>query len=312
MNELAHTPYAEGRTPFSIGLRPLDLAEWIEPDADLGTYLDQKQRLFADRREAVFAEEPDSRAAQAEVLSLLADYLPARFPDIYVREGSRIAVAGTGHIVDLDDADEAPLALASFLVQEDLVLMRPGPEGYRLVAASLCFPSTWSLADKFGRPMRGIHAGVPGWAGKMGQMVDRIFDNLKVDQPVWRLNWSIYPDAELHHPESRDRPHEWFTGDLAPQAFLRVERQTLRRLPETGDILFTIRVHVDPFLAIARHPDAVRLASGLRDQLLAFNEAQLTYKAVLAHRDRIVEALEDIIAERETDSSRETAVIGLK
>jgi Haem-dependent oxidative N-demethylase, alpha subunit-like len=293
MSELAHTPYAGSRTPFSIGLARLDLSDWIEPDERLAAYLAEKRRLFAQKRDGVFGEEADTRDAQAEVLALLADYLPKRFPQTYVREADHIAISGTQEAVDLDRAD-APLATASFLVQEDLVLMRPGPEGYRLVAASLCFPSSWSLAEKFGKPMRAIHDPVPHWAGKMGTLVDRIFDKLKVDQPVWRLNWSIYPDAELHHPESKGAPRDWFSGSLPPRAFVRVERQTLRRLPVSGDILFTIKVCVDPFEALGRHPDGARLAAGLREQILSLDEAQLTYKAMLAHRDRIVEALDKI------------------
>ncbi|WP_436639042.1 heme-dependent oxidative N-demethylase family protein [Microbaculum sp. FT89] len=314
MNELVHTPYAGGRSPFSIGLQPLDLADWIEPDAHLRAHLDEKERLFAASREAVFGEEPDTRTAQAEVLALLADHLPARFPGIYTRDGDHVAIAGTGRTVDLDTG-AAPLLTASRLIQEDLVVMRQGPEGYRLVAASLCFPSSWSLAEKFGRPMSQIHAPVPNWEGKMGQRVDRIFQTLKVDRPVWRLNWSLYPDAELHHPESRERPRDWFSGGgsfggdssgggvsgaIVPSAFIRVERQTLRRLPISGDILFTIRIYVDPLAALARHPEGRSLARSLRDQLLALDEAQAAYKALLEHRGRIVAALEAFIAAPET------------
>ena len=41
-------------------------------------------------------------------------------------------------------------------------------------------------------------------------------------------------------------------GDVeaAARAFIRVERQTLRKLPVTGDILFTIRIHLDPMAAL--------------------------------------------------------------
>ena len=293
MSELAHTPYEGSKKPFSIGLAPLDLTDWIEPDEHLAAHLAEKHRLFDAKRSGVFGEEAGTRDAQAEVLALLVDYLPERYPGIYSRDGDRMVIAGVDEPVDLA-ADEAPLAIASFLVQEDLVLMRPGPDGYRLVAGSLCFPSSWSLAEKFGKPMRDIHGPVPGWEGKMGQLVDRIFDKLKVDQPVWRLNWSIYPDADLHHPESKQLPRDWFSGDAEPEAFVRVERQTLRRLPVSGDILFTIKIHVDPFEALARHPDGARLAAGLREQILSLDEAQLAYKAMSGHRDRIIAALDKI------------------
>lgn len=293
---LAHAPYADGHRPFSIGLAPLDLADWIEPDGRLLADLAEKDRLIADRREIVFAAEPDTAEAQREVLALLLAHLTERFPETWRREpDGTIAVAG-GRSVD-PDAD-APLLAAARLVQEDLVLMRRGPDGWRLTAAALCFPSAWSLTEKFGAGLDGLHARVPGYPGTMAARMGRIFDNLRLEQPVWRLNWSIFPDDALHHPESKGRPRAWFgsADDLAAAAFVRVERQTLRRLPVSGDILFTIRIHVDPVTAFRRHPDGARLATGLRTQLLALDAPGLAYKGLTDHRDRLAEALERITA----------------
>ena len=50
-------------------------------------------------------------------------------------------------------------------------------------------------------------------------------------------------------------------GDVNAHAFIRVERQTLRKLPSSRDILFTIRIHLDPLAVLARHPDRATLAS---------------------------------------------------
>src|SRR6267154_1872178 len=171
---------------------------------------------------------------------------------------------------------------------------RRGADGYVLVAAALCFPSSWSLADKIGRPMIAIHEHVPGYRERLAARIDRIFDNLRVEQPVCRVNWSIYPDADLHHPEPKQRPRNWFaeTGELISRAFVRVERQTLRRLPASGDILFTIKVLVDPLEGLRRHPNGAQLARGLRDQIAALDRDQLAYKSMLEHRDGMVRALD--------------------
>ena len=46
---------------------------------------------------------------------------------------------------------------------------------------------------------------------------------------------------------------------------LRVERQTLRRLPKTGAIIFTIRVYLTPLEQLVKEPDVPgRLASAIR------------------------------------------------
>jgi hypothetical protein len=204
-------------------------------------------------------------------------------------------VIGGTRRVDLGASTPA-LWRAAQLVQDDLVLMRASPRGWRLVAASLCFPSAWSLTEKFRLPMDEIHAHVPHFPGRMGERVARIFDNLKVDQPVWRLNWSIYDDADLHHPESKQGPRAWAgaEGRFGETAFIRVERQTLRRLPASGDILFTIRIYVDPVGLFRTHPRGADLARGLRSQLLGLDDSQLRYKGLIADRDRIAAELDRI------------------
>lgn len=299
----SHTPYDGSARPFSVGLQPLDLADWIEPDARLAEQLDEKERLLAGGGEApVLLAEAGTESAQQEVLDLLAAHLPQRFPGLYRREGEAIRILPAGRTVSLSGDDDIPLGRAARLVQEDLILMRASPDGYRLAAGALCFPSSWSLADKFARPMTAIHETVPGFNdGRMGPMVARIFDNLPVDRPSWRLNWSLYTGLALHRPFPKriaadgTDPHR-LARDEAGGLHVRVERQTLRRLPQSGDILFTIRIHHDPVAAFARHPNGEQLALGLRRQLLELDTAQTAYKGLAADRDAIAEGLARLAA----------------
>lgn len=292
----AHTPYDGTKKPFSVALAPLDLAEWIEPDRRLGEHLTERARLIAEKRDIVLREEEGSRTAQREALELLVAHLLERYPDQYRLEGRTLCVAATRRRFDLDDTSVPPFEIAGHIVADDLLLLTSGPNGYRLVAAVLCFPSAWSLAEKFGQSLDELHAAVPGYPSKLARVMNRIFDNLQVEQPVWRVNWSIYPDEELHHPESKERPRDWFSDpdDLSAQAFIRVERQTLRRLPVSRDLLFTVRIHVDPFEAFRRHPQGAELAAALREQILGLDADQLAYKALTEHRDAVVGALDRI------------------
>ncbi len=296
MPAFAHTPYDGSHKPFTIGMSLLDPTDWIEPDEHLARHLARKDELFAADREIVFREEPETRGAQTEVLALLAEFLPARFPDIWRLGGSRMDILPAGRTIDLA-GDEPPLLIASRLVQEDLCLMRDGPGGYRLAAASLCFPSSWSLTEKFGMTLDGLHDNVPGYPDFLAGRMARIFAHMKVEMPVKRLNWSIYTDDDLHHPQSKTRPRNWFEEEGEFSAFVRIERQTLRRLPVSGDILFTIKIHVDPLEALRAHPEGARLALSLRDDILSMNAGQLAYKALDRGRDRLVRALEAIAGE---------------
>lgn len=289
------TPYDGSSRPFTIGLKPIDPVGWIAPGGDLMDMLAEKDRLNREIPNLVFVEEPDTRQAQAELRDLLADHLVTAQPATYRRQGDHVTVAGFRH-VDLAAPDRAPLLAAADLVADDLVLMRKDASGWRLVAASLCFPSSWTLSEKFGRPLQQIHNPVPGFGEgtRTADVIQRIFDNLQPGQPVIRWNWSLQSDRTLYKPLSslqRDeravaRPPRFADG--AASAFIRVERQTLHKLPVSGDIVFTIRINLDPMLALEAHPDGPRLAAGLAAQLSELDSAQLDYKGFNADRDRLV------------------------
>lgn len=300
-----HVPYDGTSKPFTIGLKPLDLADWIELDASLAAHLAEKRRLYAEIPEKVFVEEPETRAAQQEVLDLLTTHLPARFPETYraMENGVEISEARLVPPPALD----APLVAASLLVQEDLILMRRGDDGWRLAAGSLCFPSSWTLTEKFGKALHTIHIPVPGFGpgSRPDELIARMFDGLQ-GQAMERFNWSIQAGDALYHPLSniqRDdratsRPSRFADeGEINAGAFIRVERQTLRKLPVSRDVLFTIRIHLDPLAVLARHPDKARLAASFAAQLLALDTAQLDYKGLTADRDRLVAWLQAAAAD---------------
>jgi hypothetical protein len=222
-----------------------------------------KRRLLAERHGEVFAALSGTEAAGAEVLALLADHLPKRFPTQYPRMNTTIAVAATGELVGIGTPGVHPLETAARLVPEDLCLMRGTDAGYILAAACVCFPSRWRLADKIGRGLGMIHAPVPGYAGQLGGAVDRFFARITVDKPVWRLNWTIHDSPEPFQPAAAKRGAP---GDFGRDVFLRVERQTLRRLPASGDVLFTIRTYIRPLGEIAQDADvARRLAAAIEN-----------------------------------------------
>jgi len=287
-----HTPYDGSSKLFEIGLKPLDLNDWIDADEHLTAYLDEKERLIATARGEVFAAEPGTEAAQAEVLELLAGHLPARFPAVYRRTGDVMEIVPAGRRVDLTATP--PLLTAARLVQEDLVLMGKGEASWRLVAGAVCFPSSWRVGQKFGRPIEEIHAPVPGFGPgtRPNELITRMFDNLRPAQPVIRWNWSLYGNDVLPHPDLQPVPS--FGRDRAEHVFLRSERQTLRKLPRSGDILFTVRIIIDPLEALERHPDGAGIASRLIAQLEALSDAQLDYKGMTAERDRVIERLAEI------------------
>jgi hypothetical protein len=275
---MTYLPFEAGPYRPQMGLMALKPADWIEIDDDLAAILAAKRLLLAERHDEVFAALPGTEKAGAEVLALLAEHLPRRFPTQYPRMGTTIAVAATGEMIGLGGPGAHPLEIAARLVPEDLCLMRRAEEGYVLAAASVCFPSRWRLADKIGRTMAQIHGPVPRFAETLERPVDRFFDKLSPERAVWRLNWTIHDSPDLFQPLPPP-PRSIDPAAFAQGLFLRVERQTLRRLPESGDVLFTIRTHIRPLGQIAADAEAARrlaaAVAALPPDIRAYRSMQL-------------------------------------
>lgn len=281
-----HAPYAEGVTPFAIGVKPLDPARWLEVDERRAEEIALKRRLYAESPETYFAAEPGSEPAQREALRLVRAHL-----------------AEKGAPPPPDDPDLPPLLRAALQVQEDLLILTKDAESapYRLVAASLSFPSSWSLAEKFGRPMHEIHDPVPGFGTgtRNAKVIDRMFASLRAEQLFERFGWSIYGDGALSHPILKLRGEaarraaslEDKSAAILAAPHIRVERQTLRRAPETGALIFTIRIHVDPLALIEARPDGARLAAGLAEALAGMSEEAVAFKNLTLARPPLLERL---------------------
>jgi hypothetical protein len=283
----AYTPYDSSTKPFSIGLTALDPDNWIEPDGDLADFLAEKERLCRDHLDQIFYSEDRSHAAQQECLDIIVDHLLMQHAGLYRRDGDILRFAG--RTLDLADRAVLPLMQAGSIVQDDLVILEKRETGWHLAAGYVAFPSAWSLPEKAGLPMEGVHAHVPGFAGgtRNAMMINRIFDNLQPDLPAVRMNWSIYPAGELYWPPERGARAEK-AGFTAAGNFIRVERQTLRRLPKTGGIVFTIRIYANPLAQLKALPDNGRIAGALADKLMEFSLEQLAYKGMVSKRDALI------------------------
>jgi hypothetical protein len=228
-----------------VGARALDLDKWIEINSDYEMDLAQKRDLLNKKHDEVFLSIPLGDAGSREVLELLSEHLPRVFPE---RWPSEVSV----------DPNLHPLEAASLLVQEDLCVMSQVGNDWILSAASLCFPSRWDVREKIGKNLLGIHGPVPHYAETIGSATQNIFDKLTVERPVWRVNWTVMDSGDLHQPTAVRSPDamEVTSANIEESLYFRRERQTLRKLPDSGDILFTIRTYSDTFAQVVEQfPD---------------------------------------------------------
>ncbi|MFN2327554.1 MAG: DUF3445 domain-containing protein [Chromatocurvus sp.] len=274
-----HIPHLVTPEVLSMGLRPLDPRNWIETDTSLLHLHRHTLAMREQHGEAVYAALPSSLAAQRELLSLLCGHLIKEHAVAYRRDGAGITSTAAGFHVALAEADPEPLWRASLLIADDLVIMQPSPDGYLLAAASLASPSHWRLQDKLGRPMRAVHDPIPGMHRQLTPRIDRFFSHISPERPVLRFNWALQADSGLYHPAAP-------TVAVGPDSplYYRVERQTLRRLPRSGAIAFTIRVFLHPLATLGAVPGAIQSLVSAVD---ATPPALAAYKGFPSLRDAL-------------------------
>ena len=288
-----HLSFDPGPWRMAMGLVATPPDDLIELDEHYPEEMAERRRLLATRHADVFATLPGSEAARQEVLDILAELLPRRFPAWFARDGALLHNRLTHETWTLGDLPHDPLEVAGRLVQEDLCLLRLTPDGPILDAAVLCFPSRWSLAEKLGQKLATIHTRVPFYADRLAKPVDRLMPNLRDGKLVVRLNWGITDDPALY-AESRKfrREHnpDVTAANAGDKIWLRVERQTLRLLPRIGGVLFGIRTHLYP---IGRLAADRQTAADLASAIGALPPEMALYKSIPPFKEALMGYLED-------------------
>ena len=177
------------------GVLPLVGDGWISVDDAFAAQMAERDRLIATMPGVVHAMDAGARPAAEELYARVLGKLA-------VTAGYRVAAAAVlrpdGVEVALDP--EVPLLTLGRLVQEDLCLMQRRGDEYVLSGAVLCFPASWYLDEKLGRALVGIHARVAHYTDDLARRVQRMFEVIRVDQPLYRMNALVYTDPALHQP----------------------------------------------------------------------------------------------------------------
>ncbi len=296
-------PFAGGDYSFGLGLAPMREETWLDIDDQYAVEMREKARRLRDEHDAVFLALPESSGGQADTLTLLlrhlADWYPALFR-ISALAADGLDASGcvenliNGETWRISDFADAPLDLAGRLIQEDLCLMSARDDGsYVLSAGSLCFPFRWELKDKIGLPTAAGHHPVPGYDEKLAGPVNRYMVELKPHKPSWRCNWNIVDAPDLYlKPRAADSLDAAITADNAgTKLWIRCERQTLRKLPKSGDVLFAIRTYIRPLFSLEGFP---AVAKGLAQALEKIPPAMRIYKSQPPFRAALLGYLERI------------------
>ncbi len=239
LDELDFTP--GGPPVLHMGLTALDPAQWLVVDDRRDDELSHKQTVLGvEHDEAVVLA--DASIVDPELIRRgaqeLLDLLVAQLAEVH---GIDVTVPTDCH----------PLEACSRIAQEDFALITPIDGVPWLVAAAVCFPNGWYPRERVGRPLIEVHDMIPRYAEEIASKVDRVFTHLSPERPLWRRNWFVYDQPALYNPGHDEQGRDPEPAEL----YLRSERETMRTLPESGVMVFTIRtqqVHLD---ALAQRPD---------------------------------------------------------
>lgn len=233
-NTIPYTAEFEAALP---GIAPLAPDAWIVKDEAFAAQMAARDRLMAHRAPLVHADCGANVAAKAEVLDAILTILKSR--DGY--RVTRAAVTRPDGVTIALQGD--PLFVAAQLIQEDLCLHEKKGCEHVLTAAVMCFPASWTLAEKIGRPLSAIHQTVARYDENLGKRVQRLFDGVQAGRPLWRYNMLRYRSPELFHPRPEAAPRQ-SDDDFGGGDYLRSEHQAVVRMPDSQAVLFAIHTYL--------------------------------------------------------------------
>ncbi len=246
----------------------------IEVDEHYRTEVALKCQLLTERPDYYYQSLPGHETAQWDVLEVvlcnMARFHPEQFR--FQQEGGywhwhnhRLNEQTTFTFGQAATLPLEPLDWVGRQVQEDLILLAGNDA--TLVAGQLCFGNGWCLDEKMGLPFWQIHAPIVPIVEPMMLAARKLMERLPVGRPVWRLNWSVKLTDQLdmtsrHTPVLdqllTDRLPYLTPDTIGQQLFVRIERQTLTRLPRSGAILFGIHTYQNRLDREATDPDRAR------------------------------------------------------
>jgi hypothetical protein len=276
---LPYRPFRHGPNyHVTMGLRTLNFSDWIELDNHFPRYHADKSRRITECGATHSRTAPEALPAALELLDELTTYLPARYPTLYRRTETGLLNLWNNESIPtlVRPCPEDPMQCAARLIQDDVAIMLERPDGqYYLLAASILLAGFWRLSDKFGMPLSLIHTSgdVPQFREKLEKGMLNFFRRLKPEELVGRNNYFLQVDDSLpwsHSigPETVPELEGWKSAEknrAISHHYFRSERQTLRRLPKSGGVVFTIRTYFEKVTDICEE-DFVpgRLASAVR------------------------------------------------
>ena len=226
-------------------------------------YLNNKQQCRQENINKYYLEQDLNPACQRLVNQTIVDHLCRAYPQWFQFEHPILNCLLSGDQLKLSAKFELQAhskylnlfdALASQL-QEDLAIWQLQENQDWLAALHVCAPNHWAPAEKIGKTFAEVHQSVPGMEAQRGNYLPMLKG--LIQKPAFcRFIWDLKTSSRLnHHPlaPADILPENWQLPPfslVAPELYVRVERQVLYGLPACQAVLFAIRTYLYPVQAL--------------------------------------------------------------
>ncbi|KAI1341290.1 alpha-1,2-mannosyltransferase [Xylariaceae sp. FL0016] len=290
-------PYRPFRWAYhqTMSLTKLETDWWIELESTYKQRIAQRQELYRQHGKAVLQYLPGSELACKELMEMVVQFICARYPQYFVLSPDKLRlenrILGTVTMIQ----EKHPLVVLLDNVPEDFGITLRDPETgyYAFRAGVICSALGWNVDSKIGMKLHEIHQPIPDYKEKMQFSMDRFFSKMPASKPIQRGSWGLEVDQPLYmppgdpHESYRERQDESLTRS---RLHLRVDWQTLRRLPLSGAIVFNFKALFTP---IAEFRDEPYIPSLMLKVLREGKENLMKYKNTWHTEHVAIPALEE-------------------
>lgn len=238
---------------------------------------------------------PGSELASKELMEMCLDFLCARYPQCFSLDKDNMVFHNNILETQTDLHTTEPMIALLQNVPEDFAMMIRDPETglYSFRGGMICSSLGWNLGSKIGMKLHEIHEPIPDYKEKMQFSMDRYFAKKPTEKAIQRGSWGLEIDQPLFMPP--DDPHEKLREAQDPthtidRCHLRVDWQTLRRLPLSGAVVFNFKAVFTP---VSEFRDEPYIPTLLLKVLREGKTSLMEYKSTWHTEHVVIPALEE-------------------
>ncbi|PPQ81866.1 hypothetical protein CVT25_013466 [Psilocybe cyanescens] len=209
VNKTVRFPYHQ-----TMAHQPMHINDWIEIDSDYTWYIHEKTRVINEQGGSKFPYKklssliasqhsgkhvidslPENDDACNELLELLVNWLPKRYPKMFTRlgeDGIWNKVTNERFEKTRDVYSVQALRIISRLVQDDFLMAKEREDGHiYFVGGLVAFPGFYLLSEKINMSLKQAHEPVPYFNEKLLKSVERTLKRFGPHEPFERTSWEI-------------------------------------------------------------------------------------------------------------------------